>query len=351
MIAANFPGFQRKELESVLDALVNGNIDEGKITSEFEKTVAEYFNRKYAIATPNVFSSFHLAFLALNLNENDKILVPGYIESRFLQSIFHLKLIPKFYDISLPYYSGTVENIKPLVDEKTRAIVIVHNFGIPVPVSQFFEFDKPVIEFLFHSIGATYISGKTGKEVRAGSEGTITILSFEPDEIITTGIGSMILTDSRDIANRIKNLKKGEDRTTFDYRISDVLSAIGISQFKSLEKILARRKKLAEIYNQKLKKGIKNKITAGAQYKRVYGKYVIEIDRSVEKFINRMWKRKKIGITRPVKNPLFLLFDNINLSVSQKLYRRLIALPLYPHLTEKEVEKVVKSFLEEINSI
>ncbi len=355
MIPINKPTIVRKDLEYVLNCMVTEKLEEGALTKEFEAKIASIIETKYSVAVNSFTSALHLSLLALDIKNGDEVIIPAYADTSILNALNYVSAKPVLADIEMNSYNIAPESIKDKITAKTKAIIVNHNFGIPAAMDDIIKFNIPIIENCSYSFGAEYHSETLGANKKVGSFGVVSLFSFDTDTIITTGNGGMVLSNSKEIINRIKSLKYNPDkkdmeyRLNFDYRFADISAALGLSQIKLMKQFIERRRELAEFYNNKFLKSrykIHKEIT---NRKNVYSKYTIMLEGNVDKVID-FCQRRKIKVKKPIEFPVYkaLNADPNQFPHSEHLFRKLLQIPLYPSLKKKEIEEIATTILKVI---
>jgi len=355
MIPISKPTIVRKDLEYVLNCLITEKLEEGNLAKEFEKAVSDYLGTKYVAAVNNFTSALHLALLSLKVTEGDEIIIPAYSDLPIINAINYVKAKPVLVDVDIDTYSIQKEKVLEKITDKTKAIIITHNFGIPADITNFSDFKIPIIEDCSYAFGAEIAPDIHNEEIKkkVGNFGLISIFSFDTDCIITTGNGAILCSNSRDLINEIKdykfnnNKKLDEYKIKFDYRFPDICAALGLSQLKIVDKLIGRRREIADFYNNKFMKS-KYKIHKEISGKKnVYSKYVLLIEGSLDKLIEYS-KKHKIHLKRPIENPAYIILkkDPKEFPNSEYLYRKLVQIPLYPTLKNKEIEFITNTLLK-----
>ncbi len=352
MIPLNKPTIVRKDLEYVLNCLVTERLEEGELAKEFEKSIVSFIGAKYAAVTNSFTSAVHLALKSLDINENDEVIISAYADLPIVNAIKYLKAKPIPVDIEFDTYNLDVEKTEAKITSKTKAIILSNKFGIPAEIDKFLSLDVPIIEDCSYALGAEYNSEIKGKISRVGSFGLLSIFSFDTDTIITTGNGGMVLSNSRDLINKIKKLKFNPFKIpekyspTFDYRMPDIAAALGLSQMKNIKKFIERRIELANYYNERFMKSKYKIYKEDSNRKSVYSKYTLLVEGSLKKVIDFL-RRHKIMSKRPIEMPALI---SLNLNEEEfpnafHAYHKLIEIPIYPSLKKKEIEKIADTVL------
>ena len=233
----------------------------GPIINEFEKKFAKLVNRKYATTVSNGTAALELAIQVLKLKPNDEIILPSFTIISCCNAIIKNKLKPVIVDCDIKTWNMDVEQIEKKITKKTKAIIMVHIYGLSVDVSKILKISKKynlkIIEDAAEVVGQYY------KSKPCGSFGDISTFSFYANKHVTTGEGGMVLTNKKLYFNRLlkfKNLCFGKGTKRFlhneigsNYRMTSLQAAYGLSQLQNLNKITKLKVSLGKKYNKLLK--------------------------------------------------------------------------------------------------
>jgi perosamine synthetase len=273
------PEITDADRDAVMAVLRTPQLSLGPKVGEFEQAICEYTGSKFAVAVNSGTSALHVAVRGLRLKAGDEVILPSFTFSAVLNVILQEGLRPKFVDIDPATYNTTPELIAAAITERTRLIIAVHTFGFPVDAVALRDLAAHAISHARphstacragprHTIHLIEDSCEAlGAEVRgqkAGAIGEAGLFAFYPNKQITTGEGGVLVTSDEQLATHARRLRnQGRDAALdwhqhaeigFSYRLSDINCALGISQLARIEKIIARRQKLAEIYDRELKR-------------------------------------------------------------------------------------------------
>ena len=254
------PSVGAEELNAVREVFETGFLTQGPKTAEFEKLVAAYSGSSYGHATSSATTGLHLALHVLGIGQGDEVILPDFSFPATANVVVQLGAKPVFVDIALDTFNIDVSKIEEKITAKTRAIMPVHAFGLCADMDPISSIAKrhgiAVLEDAACALGATY------KGVGAGKMGTMGVFSFHPRKVITTGEGGMIVTDDSEISQKLAILRthgavRDElylrfEECGFNYRLSDINSAIGVIQMSKLDSILQGRHNAASSYNSLL---------------------------------------------------------------------------------------------------
>ena len=256
----------KKESQFVNDCLKNSSITQGRYVRDFEKEFSQFVNCKFGVSTTSGTTALHLACKVLGIKKNDQVLVSSSTNMASAFSIDYCGAVPIPIDIEKETWQMNVNKIEEKINEKTKAIMVVHLFGQPVDMDPVLQLSKKynlkIIEDCAEAHGVEY------KGKKLGSIGDIGAFSFYANKTFTCGEGGMIVTNSKNLAEKaisLKNLAYGKtnrfmhEDIGFNYRLPNISAAIGLAQLQQREKIFFEKKRIYERYKKNLKnvKGIK----------------------------------------------------------------------------------------------
>ena len=359
------------DIDAVVETLKSDYLTTGPKVKEFEEALARYCEVDYCVAVANGTAALHLASLVL-LNKNDKVLTTPNSFLATSNSILYVGAKPIFVDIA---ENGNIDldlcEIELKKDSSIKAIYVVAFSGNPLNQKKLKHlretYSIAILEDCAHAIGAV------DDDVKSGSctNSDCSILSFHPVKHLTTAEGGAITTNSKEIYEKLLILRAhGIVKTSqmkpweyemqalgFNYRITDIQCALGLSQLNKLDNFIARRKEIATTYD----KAFENTIVKSLYIfdgKSSYHLYVVQVDFSkiniskVDLF-NKL-REKNIGIQlhyMPInKQPYYksLGYGDELTPVMDKYYEECFSLPMYPLLSDEEQKYVVKSILESL---
>ena len=259
-IPVNIPLITTEDMDYVSKAMSETWISgEGAYVEEFESSFATLCNRRFGIAVSNGSVAIDLVIEALELKVGDEIILPSFTIISCLNQILRAGATPVFVDAKSDTWNMDVAQVEALVSPRTKAIMAVHIYGLPVDMDPLLElarrYDITVIEDAAEAHGLKY------KERIAGSMGLASTFSFYANKNITTGEGGMILTDSEDFAAKLRRLKNlaflperrfVHNEIGWNSRLSSLQCALGTSQTRRLDSILARRRHVGHRYHEAL---------------------------------------------------------------------------------------------------
>lgn len=249
-----------KDIEKVVEVLKMGLISgDTRVVREFEDKFASFLEVENAIAVNNGSSALDLAFTLAELNPEDEVILPSFTIASCLFPILRSGATPIFVDCDLETWQMNISEVKEKITKKTRVILAVHTYGLAVEVSSLLDLCKEKDILLIEDCAEAHGLKYNGKF--CGSYGDIATFSFYANKLVTTGEGGMLIIKDTELANKarkIRNLSFNtgrrfmHDELGWNYRLSSIQAALGISQIDRIEKYLLSRSKVAEKYRENL---------------------------------------------------------------------------------------------------
>lgn len=259
MIPLAKPDITEKEREAVLDVLRTPQLSLGPKLKEFEEKIAEYIGVRHALAVNSGTSALHLVIRALGIREGDEVITTPFSFISSSNCILYERAKPIFVDIDSETYNIDTKKIEEKITGNTKAIIAVDVFGRPADWNNLAKIAKKHNIKLIEDSAESFGSDFEGK--KCGSFGDAAIFGFYPNKQITTGEGGAVVTDDREIFESCHsmrnqgrdNISNGQhDRLGYNYRLSELNCALGIAQLERIEEIIAKRKKVKDLYYEKL---------------------------------------------------------------------------------------------------
>ncbi len=358
------------DIQAVLKVLKGDWLTTGPAIDEFERVVAEYSETPYAVAISNGTAALHAAVFAAGIGEGDEVITTPITFAASANCALYQGATPIFADINPETYNIDLKDIEAKITSKTKAIIPVDYTGQPALMDEIMEIAKKynliVIEDAAHSIGAEY------KGRKVGSLAHLTTFSFHPVKHITSGEGGMVLTTDEELYQKVKmfrthgivrgDLMEAKDEggwfyeqqaLGYNYRITDIQAALGISQMNKIAGFIARRREIAARYNEAFADLDLLKIpTQHHDTNSSWHLYVIQLE--LEKLtanrreIFEALRAENLGVQVhyiPVYyHPYYqkLGYTKGICPVAEDFYERIISLPLFPAMSDKDVEDVIQ---------
>jgi len=333
---------------------------------KFENTLGQQFNRKYAVAVSNGSVALDVSIKLLNLPKGSEIIVPSFTIISCLSAVMRAGLKPIFCDVNSDTWNMTLENVKKVFTPNTKALLMVHTYGLPCEVQEILKFCND--ENIRIVEDAAEAHGLKIDEVLCGTIGEVSTFSFYANKHITTGEGGAILTDSEE---HYKNLKKminldfsepqrfNHDNFYWNYRMSGLQAALGISQTNSLQKTINFKKDQGSFYTSLLKSlegSIQTPLEKINNTENNYWVYGIVLNENISRLdiCNYLYKNKIE--TREFFWPLHLQNAYIknkkdipSLPISEKLGRQGFYIPMGRHINKSKQKFIVQKIKEAVN--
>jgi len=353
------------DIDAVVSVLKSDFLTQGPKVEEFENDLANYCNAKYSKVVSNATAALHLAYLAVGLKKGDILWTTPNTFVATANAALYCSAKVDFIDIDEKTYNISIKSLKEkLKQAKTdsnlpKLIVPVHFAGQSSEMKEIWDLSKEygfkIIEDASHALGGEY----RGKKVGCCEYSSMTVFSFHPVKMITTGEGGAIMTNDKDLDSKIELLRSHgitKDKTRFinknagpwyyeqqilgfNYRLTDFQAALGISQLKRLDSFVEKRREIAKVYFSNL-----DEFLLPYQH--------LKSNSSWHLFVIQLKNRKEIfkklhrnGIKTQVHYiPVNLqpFYDQSNLQNSVNFYQNCLSLPLYADLTKREQIKVIE---------
>jgi len=339
----------------------------GPEITEFEKKLASYIGTKYCIAFNSGTSAGHAALLAININSGE-VIVPSFTFISTANWPLMVNAKPKFVDIEEENFGLNPERVKSEITKNTKAIIPIHYGGLPCKIIEINRIARnkkiPLIEDCAEALG-TKIKG-----VSVGIFGQMSIFSFAPNKILTTGEGGAICTDSRKIFEKLQLIRshgrlinENYFKTSqlpnyisigYNWRMSSMTAALGLSQFDKLDRIIQLRRRHARFYVSKLKKINEIKLPDEPKdHLHVYQLFTIQLKNNLIRHKLQKFLASKGIMTKVFFEPIHLSkfykksgFGKKSLSNTEKISRTVLSLPIFPGLKSEEITYICDSIKE-----
>ena len=341
----------------------------GPEIEEFENAISNYVGVDYCTVLNSGTSSLHATLLAFGLGNGDEILVPSFSFVSTANSVLFTNATPSFVDIEETTFGLNPKLISEKISASTKAIIPMDYGGQSCKIDEINEVARDekllLIEDAAESLGASINNNK------AGSFGDAAIFSFCGNKVLTTGEGGAVVTNSREIYDKIKLIRShgrlDQDNyfnntsmsqyldLGYNWRMSSITAALGLAQLSKLEKIIKMRQNNAQYLSSKLSKFTQIKVpTPPNSYEHIYQMYTIRLpDRitrdSLHNFLTTRRIFSKVYFT-PIHTTSFyqqkFMVDDNSLPITEKISQQVLTLPLYPNMTMEEKELLVQTISE-----
>jgi len=369
----------KKDKKAVLSSLSNSLITTGPLVDKFEKQISKYLKCKYSYVCSSGTAAIHLAMLSVGLRKNDVILMPAvnFIASYNMAQIIGLRV----YLVDVDEFTGqitpetTLECIKKNKLKKINSLLVMYNGGYPQYVKEFYymkkKFNFSIIEDACHAFGSEYEYKNKYHKIGVCKHADVSTFSLHPLKTITSGEGGIITTNNIKIANNIKIYrnhgiirKKNRHweydiiKNGYNYRLSDINCALGISQIKKVNFFLKKRKKIFYDY-VKVFKNFNNYLKIPLYLKKIKPSYHLflinisfnKISKKKNNFLNYLKLKKIFAQQHYIPIYKYSIFKNKKNKFpgSERYFNNTVSIPIYPNLTYKNQKKVINSIKEYFN--
>lgn len=346
------------DIRAVTCVLKSDWLTQGPKVLQFENALAKYCGAKYAVAVSNGTAALHLAYLAAGLKRGDEIITTPNTFAATANMILACGARPVFCDIRKDTYNIDEAKIEKLISKKTRAIVPVHFAGCPCEMDEILRIAKKyklvVIEDACHALGASYHGKRIG-----GLRSDLAVFSFHPVKSITTGEGGAILTNNKKFYKKMLLLRSHgieKDKNGFNvmreigynYRLTDIQAALGLSQLKRLDNCVSMRHAMFVVYQRELA-GVPEIILPQELFavSSSHHLMIIRVKKNKERLpLYLFLKKNKIGVNfhYPLvyHHPYYRHLDLKSSCPVAELYEKTaITLPLFPELQDQQIKYIV----------
>ena len=371
----HIPDIGEDEIQAVVETLRSGWLTTGPKVRQFEEDFARYIGCRHAVAVNSATSALHLALEAVGIKAGDEVLVPTLTFAATAAVVLHLQAKPRLVDCRPETLNLDPDQIERAITAKTRAIIPVHMTGLPCEMGRILEIAKAhnlrVIEDAAHALPARF------QKQRVGTIGDITCFSFYATKTITTGEGGMATTENPEWAERMRIMglhgisKDAWKRYTaegswyyeilspgYKYNLTDLAAAIGIQQLKKCDQFWQARQRIAALYTE----GFQDmpEITTPAlarEGQHAWHLYILQLNLerlriSRNEFVELL-KQYQIGTSvhfiplhlHPYYRETFG-YRPQDLPQASAAFERIVSLPLYPKMTEAQVQQVISAVRE-----
>lgn len=373
MIPYSKQSISNLDIKSVIKVLKSDFLTTGPEVESFEKKINKYFNSKYSVAVSSASAALHISCLALGIKKNDIVWTTPITFASTASSALHCGAEIDFVDIDKETFNLSIEALTTKLiwakknNKLPKLLIPVHLGGNPCDMKSIKQLSKKykfkILEDASHAIGSKIQLSKIGNSKYSD----ITVFSFHPVKIITTGEGGAALTNNKKLYSKIKILREHgitRDQSKFklrpskpwyyeqqflgfNYRMTDFQAALGISQLSRVNRFLKIRNKIADFYNNEFKYSnlVKQKIINN--HYSSHHLYIILVPKEKHEIIFKKL-RKCLFFVNLHYIPLFLhpiylkKFDHKLFPNSMNYYQRAISLPIYPGLKKKQLNRIVK---------
>ena len=374
MIPIAKPYLTEDEAQAAYDTILTGWITQGPKVQEFEEKFAAYTGARYAVAVSNCTTALHLAMIVAGIGAGDEVICPSMSYIATANAIKYVGATPVFAEVQKDTYNLDPIDVEKRITPKTKAILLVHQIGMPADIDAFKalcnKYNLKLIEDAACAAGSAY----KGKKI--GSHSELVCFSFHPRKVISTGDGGMITTNREDYYDRLKLLRQHgmsindrvrheakkivfEDHVEvgYNYRMTDIQAAVGIKQLEKLDWIVGERRKIAHAYHEAFKELSfvqlpieKEGYFSNYQSYSIYLKKSCAVSRNIlmQSLLDRGIASRRGIMTSHRETAYKKEMSDLMLPVSEDLQDNSIILPLFVPMKDDDVNHVINTFLAEV---
>ena len=366
------------DIEAVVNILKGNYLTTGPVTAEFEKQLANYVGAKYGVAVSNGTAALHMACVAARIGPGDEVLVPAITFAASANCVLYCGGTPVFIDIDPKNYNIDINKIEEKITKNTKAIIPVDFTGQAVDIDKIMEiaekYNLIVIEDGAHSLGSEY------KGRKVGAKAHMTEFSFHPVKPITTGEGGIVVTNDEELYKKMLRFRTHgitRDRDLmvdyhgpwcneqlelgYNYRITDIQCALGISQLKKIDEFVNRRREIVRKYNDAFREISEIQVPYEEEFSNS-GWHIYIINLNLDKLnvtrkeVFEALSKENIGVNVHYL-PVYLHpyyrekgYDKGLCPIAEELYERIITIPLFPSMSDNDIDDVISGVKKVINA-
>ena len=345
MIRLAWPDLGPEEVAAVAEVFESGQLTMGRRVEEFEAELATACEVERAVVVSSGTAALHLSVLALGIGPGDEVIVPAYTFPATANVVALAGARPVLVDVDPETMNVTAETVAAAVTERTKAVLVVHLFGRPAPWEEIDAAVPDRVALLEDAAGAL---GARRQGCACGGLGRLGCLSFHPRKIVTTGEGGAVTTNDRELADAVTRFRHHgiEPHGDFEirspglnYRLPDILCAIGTSQLRRLEQLLEERERLSAAYAERLD-GLVGLPSADDGDRHGLQAYVVRVDRRDEALHALADAGIQAQIGTYALHRLAAYADQGPFPGADGAFEHALALPFHGRLTDEDLDRV-----------
>ena len=332
------PALGEAEAKAVAEVVRGGWVAQGRQVAAFEQAMAKVTGQAHGVAVSSGTAALYVALMALGIGAGDEVVIPSYVCTSLWHAVRLTGATPILVDIEPATYDPSPQAVTRVLTRHTKAVIVPHMFGLPADIETLKSHGVPVIEDCAQTLGVTV------RGTSVGGTGKLVICSFYATKLLTAGEGGMVLGRDESLMSRVQTLRQYDEEDAlvraFNYKMTDMQAALGLCQVARLEDFLARRGTIAARYHEAVREAGLTPPWVPAGLEHGYFRYVVRLPKPVDPALERA-RTLGIGCSRPVFRPIHRYLDLSGFPESDAAWERVLSIPLYPALTDHEVDRIV----------
>jgi dTDP-4-amino-4,6-dideoxygalactose transaminase len=332
------PALGEPEAKAVAEVVRGGWIAQGRQVAAFEQAIAKVTGQAQGVAVSSGTAALYLALAALGIGADDEVVIPSYVCTALWHAVRQTGAKPILVDIEPASYHPSPQAVTRVLTRRTKAVIVPHMFGLPADIVTLKNHGIPIIEDCAQTLGMTV------RGTAVGGTGELAICSFYATKLLTAGEGGMVLGRDESLVGRVRAFRQYDEHEAperaFNYKMTDMQAALGLCQVARLESFLARRQAIASRYHEAVRQSGLTPPPAAPGLEHGYFRYVVRLSGPVGPALDRA---RVLGIEcrRPVDPPIHRYLGKKGFPETDAAWERALSIPLYPALTDHEVDRVV----------
>ena len=335
MIKFYKPTIGKKDLESVLYCMIGDDLSPGDHLRTFSSMLSKELNLSNTLVFSIYLHTFEYIFEMIEASPGDEVILPSYARYRVLHAIEKCRMKPVLVDLAEDSLLPSVEDISKKISKRTCCVFVPQLFGIPNDLTDYNEFQLPLIEDNDGSIGSR-VSGKP-----VGNFGTFVTMNFNDHSMLVTGGGGLVASEDKRLKHLIKTFK--ENLSFEEYLMSDFNASLGISQLNQIQRSLEIRRNIGQCYDDAVMASGCTLVGRDSAKELSFSSYVVKTQTPISECIHS-FKRYGIPVKKGIEKPLHTIMGlGIDgFEYTEEMDNKLVALPIYPGLLKEDIENVVR---------
>ena len=346
MIPHSRPTVSVEDAERVARVVRSGHLAQGAEVEAFERELAARLGVAAVAAVTSGSAALELSLRALDVGHGDEVVVPTYACDALHHAVTRCGATPVLADADPETLGPAAKDVARRLTRRTRAVVVVHPFGLGLDLDEFLALGVPVVEDCAQAIGAR-VAGRS-----VGSRGAMAVCSFYATKLLTTGEGGAVAGAPERVA-RVRDARDYDEREDlvprFNFKLTDIQAALGRSQLGRLDAFIARRRAIAARYRTLLAPVAGCRPPGDQGERHVFHRFVVTVERPLGQLLEGL-AGKGVTARRPVFRPIHRALGLDGYPEADRLWTQCLSLPCYPSLADAEVEAVGAALAEALHA-